>query len=191
MSEEYTGVKYEAEKVGELSVSPTEQTKINQLISLRDIYTEHNWLDRNGGNFSFRAERGFIIKTTGVWIEKVTDQDFARVTDVQGEKVFYEGNKLPSSECRTHFYVYQKNPQVNFIFHAHVKEIASREDLTDKDFSIPEQPYGTMELAKEVSEKAKTMPFVIAINHGVFAFGDTFQNTLKILLENYAQYRGA
>ncbi len=191
MSEKYVGVKFESAKVGEFSPTDFEQKNIAKLLSLRDVYTANKFLDRNGGNFSFRADKGFIIKSTGAWIDQLTAENFSRVTDVKNGKVFYEGNDMPSSECRTHFLTYQKNSAINFIIHAHAKLVSEREDLREEEFTVKEQPYGTLELAEAVSELAKTHDFVIAHNHGVFAFGKTFEETYKILLDNYAKYKGA
>ncbi len=189
MPEPYRGVKFEAEKVGSFTPTAPERKNIEKLVSLKETYVKYGFLDRNGGNFSFRADQGFIIKRTGVWIDKITGQDFVRVTDVRDGRVFYEGDNLPSSECRTHFYIYQNVPTVNFVFHAHALEIAEKVGIEADPCCIPVLSYGTMELAEIVSQKAKTMPFVIAKNHGVFAFGATFEETKRVLIDSYEQYR--
>jgi len=189
MPEPYRGVKFSAEKVGDFQPNQKESENIKKLVGLRSVYVKYGFIDRNGGNFSFRADKGFIIKRTGVWINKVTESDFVRVVNVRAGRVFYEGDELPSSECRTHFMIYERVPTVNFIFHAHALEIASKIGIEADPCCIPELPYGTPELAEIVSDKAKSMPFVIAKNHGVFAFGPTFEKTLATLLNSYEQYQ--
>lgn len=189
MPEEYTGVKFEAERVDGFSPSVLEKEKIARLLSLKDIYKKNQFLDKNGGNFSFRAGKGFIIKRTGVWIENITANDFVRVLKVESGKVFYEGEKLPSSECRTHALVYRLNPDVGFILHAHAMEVSGRDDLPAEVCVLPEQPYGTPQLAKAVAEESLHHRFIVAKNHGVFAFDKTFEGALKILLDSYAKYR--
>ncbi|MFC1721604.1 class II aldolase/adducin family protein [Patescibacteria group bacterium] len=189
MAEEYTGVKFEAKKLREFKPTDEEKTNIGKLVSLQEVYRQHKFLDRNGGNFSFRTEKGFIIKRTGVWVNKVSNADFVRVVDVKGGQVFYEGEGKPSSECRTHFLIYSKEPAVHFIMHAHAYDVSERTELSSQPCWVPELSYGTMELAEAVARLTTTCSFVIAQGHGIFAWGPTFAETLKILLDNYAKYR--
>lgn len=189
MSEAYQGVKFTAKKTGSFRPNNSEKEEINKLVGLKDVYMKYGWFDRNGGNFSFRATSGFIIKATGVWINKVTSADFVRVVNVQGAKVFYEGAQLPSSECRSHHMVYTTNPSVNYIFHAHALAVAEKPQVEFQKCALPVFPYGTPELAAALAQRARDCNFVIAKNHGVFAFGATFDETLGILITSYEKYR--
>jgi L-ribulose-5-phosphate 4-epimerase len=188
MSEAYQGVKFKSEKVGDFRPDDFERAEINRLVSLKDIYLKYGWFDRNGGNFSFRVAPGFIIKSTGVWINKVTAEDFVRVVSVKDGRVFYEGNKLPSSECRSHALVYKTNSSINYIFHAHALDIADKEVLAAPACTLPVLPYGTPELAAALARLSRSCKFVIAKNHGVFAWGETFDDTLQTLINSYEKY---
>ena len=188
MSEAYQGVKFKAKRVGVFRPDHKERAEIKKLVGLKDVFLKYGWFDRNGGNFSFRTTGGFIIKATGVWINKVTAADFVRVVGVKDGKVFYEGEQLPSSECRSHYLVYETNPNVNYIFHAHALAVAEKPGVQSQPCALPMLPYGTTELANALAQRSRQYNFVIAKNHGVFAFGATFAETLETLIISYEKY---
>ena len=178
-----------AARLGDFKPSAAEQVNIEKLVKLKNVYRQNKFLDRNGGNFSFRAFTGLIIKKTGIWVDKVTVNDFVRVVYVNDDKVYYEGDALPSSECRSHYLVYQNVASVKFIFHAHAALIDTKQDLSGEIGWLPDMSYGTIELARAIAERAQNTNFIIAQNHGIFAFGRTYQETLKTLVDKYAYYR--
>lgn len=189
MSENYHGIKFKAVKQGDWRPGKKEQAIRQSLFGLKDYYQQWGFLDLNGGNFSGRVTGGCIIKRTGAYISSLQPTDFSKVIRVNGETVYYQGDYPPSSECRSHFLSYQKCPQYNFIFHAHLPGFANYEILAGPDCLLPDQPYGTLALARQVAENLGNSRFVLLQNHGVFVAGETFEVTLNKLSVFYEQYR--
>ncbi len=189
MSELYHGIKFKAVKKGDWRPNKHEQPIVQRLFSLKDYYQQWGFLDLNGGNFSGRTADGCIIKRTGAYVENLQPTDFSKVIKVEGETVYYQGESPPSSECRSHFLAYQKCSKYNFIFHAHLPGFTGYEILAGPNCLVPDQPYGTLALAKEVAANLGNSQFVLLQNHGVFVGGETFEVTFNKLSVFYEQYR--
>lgn len=189
MSEPYRGIKFKAVKKGGWRFSKNEQLVVQKLFSLKDYYRQWGFLDLNGGNFSGRVKDGCIVKRTGAYVENLQPTDFSKVIKVDGETVYYQGEYPPSSECRSHFLGYEKCPKYNFIFHAHLPGFTNYEILAGPNCLLPDQPYGTLELAEQIAANLGNSQFVLLQNHGVFVAGETFEATLNKLSMFYEQYR--
>lgn len=189
MSELYHGIKFKAVKKGGWHPSKSEQPIVQKLFGLKDYYQQWGFLDLNGGNFSGRVKEGCIIKRTGAYIENLQTTDFSKVVSLDGETVTYVGEYPPSSECRSHFLGYEKCPKYNYIFHAHLPGFSNYEFLAGPNCLLPEQAYGTLDLAKQVSANLGNSQFVLLQNHGVFVAGETFEATLNKLNMFYEQLR--
>lgn len=189
MSEPYHGIKFKAVKRGDWRPNKSELPIVQKLFGLKDCYQQWGFLNLNGGNFSGRVKEGCIIKRTGAYIENLQPTDFSKVVGVDGETVTYVGEYPPSSECRSHFLGYQKNSRYNFVFHAHLPGFSNYEILAGPNCLIPDQPYGTLELAKQVAANLGNSQFVLLQSHGVFVAGETFEVTLNKLSMFYEQYR--
>ncbi len=188
MSEDYHGVKFKAVKKGDWHPDKHEKQIIQQLFSLKDFYQKWGFLDLNGGNFSGRTADGCIIKRTGAYIDNLQPTDFSKVLKADGDTVYYRGEYPPSSECRSHFLSYQKCPKYNFIFHAHLSGFTDYEALAGPNCLLPDQPYGTLDLAEQVAGNIGHNQVVLLKNHGIFIAGETFEAALNKLGLFYDQF---
>ncbi len=189
MGEVYSGIKFNAVNKGDWYPNDFESQTIKKLLILRDYYKEKGFIELNGGNFSGRVENGFVIKKTGILIEKLTSSDFAKVTSVEGDSVSFQGSGNPSSESRSHFMIYRAHPEYNFIFHGHLPAFNKYLELANDQCLLEEQPYGTIELAKQVSQNIGTNEFVLIKNHGFFVAGKTFENAFQKMNKLYERYK--
>lgn len=134
--------------------------KIEQLNKIRQKFWELKLIgvDENGisyGNISQRlTNNAFLITASQVGIEKtLTAEDYViiRKADVDLNRVWVEGRKLPSSESLTHYVVYKSNPVINFVIHFHHKKLWEKlfEIVTTTKFNLG---CGTKELAQSIFE---------------------------------------
>lgn len=189
MSELYHGIKFKAVKQGEWLPDKNEKNVAEKLFRLKEEYQQWGFWDLNGGNFSGRVKDGCLIKRTGAYIGNLQPIDFSKMIKLDGETVYYLGEYPPSSECRAHWLVYQKCPQYNFILHAHLPGFANYEILAGPNCLLPDQPYGTLELARQIADNIGNSQFVLLQNHGVFVAGETFEVARNKLGSFYEQFR--
>ena len=94
---------------------------------------ERRYVAANDGNISIRTgENSIWVTPSGVSKGYMTDDMLIRV-DLDGNVL--EGNRIPSSELKMHLRVYQENPQVTAVVHAH--------PLAATSFSIARIPLDT------------------------------------------------
>ena len=189
MSEIYRGIKFKAVRQGEGRPGADEKKVAAQLFSLKDDYRQWGFLDLNGGNFSGRVPGGCVIKRTGAYLENLQPTDFSKMTKLSGETVYFQGEYPPSSECRSHFLIYQKCPRYNFVFHAHLPGFTNYEILAGPNCLLPDQPYGTLDLARQIANNIMNSQFVLLQNHGVFVADETFEAARNKLSAFYEQFR--
>lgn len=72
--------------------------------------------------------------------------------DLQRQKVIAKGPIKPSSESLTHFAIYQANPKIKYVFHAHSKLIWEYMLNHEGEYAQTSEEigYGTLEMAEEV-----------------------------------------
>jgi L-ribulose-5-phosphate 4-epimerase len=159
---------------------------------------------QNFGNASIRYKNAFYIKPSGINLTSVTYKDMVRV-EIDGENNFTD--LKPSVDYPTHQILYKFFPEVNSVMHTHSmyatafsqaeKEIRNL-GTTQADFS-----YGSIPITRHLTSKetnkdfekntGKTIveeiqnrnldylyiPGILAMRHGVFAWGRDMHQCLK------------
>jgi len=138
------------------------------------------------GNLSFRAEGGFVITASGLKSkENLTDDCFVYVKDYdeQGNTVYIEGKRFPSSEAVMHFLIYRARKDVNAVFHGHSDAIMRNAEKLGVPVTEKECESGTVELAKEAQKTLADGDFVVLRNHGFVSVGESMQEAGERALE--------
>jgi L-ribulose-5-phosphate 4-epimerase len=159
---------------------------------------------QNFGNASSRFDDGFIIKPSGIDLDKHSPSDMVRV-DSTGKAI--DGKLKPSSDEPTHRVLYSENKNIGGVIHTHSKFASAFaqantpiENLgtTHSDFSIS-KIYVTEQLIKSQVEKQYELntgkkiiekfdkekvnlidsPGILSIRHGVFAWGKSIEEAYK------------
>jgi L-ribulose-5-phosphate 4-epimerase len=159
---------------------------------------------QNFGNASIRNEDKFYIKPSGVDLFSTTYEDMVEV-QINKDNIFNE--LKPSVDYPTHQIIYKFFPEIKSIIHTHSlyatafaqaeKEIRNL-GTTQADFSYGSIPLTRTLTKEEVNNNyeentGKTIieeiekkqlnclhiPGILAIRHGVFAWGQDEQNSLK------------
>ncbi len=141
------------------------------------------------GNVSIRVGEHVVITPSGRDYKSLTPGDIA-IVNTKGEVV--DGEMLPSSETPLHLAVYESNPNVAAIVHAHsvyATAISTILDqlptihyqMTDLGGAVPVAPYrtfGTDELAAVTSQALQGRSAVIMKNHGSLTTAETLDKAL-------------
>ena len=139
------------------------------------------------GNVSQRASQygsgSFITSGTQTGgIKHLSPEHYTVVLSCFHEKnlVISRGPIEASSESMTHAVLYQRDPDINFIFHSHSPEIWEAHRYLNIPSTREEVEYGTPEMAREVlrlydSEKIKDLGIFAMDGHkdGIMTFGKT------------------
>lgn len=157
------------------------------------------------GNVSERLPDGhsFIIKPSGVMYERLRPGDLV-ICDLNGDVL--EGSLSPSSDTKTHAYIYREISTVNGIVHTH-SNYASAWAAANKPIpcaltamadefggDIPLGPFaliGGEEIGRGVVTTLSTSrsPAVLMANHGVFTIGNSASAAVKaaVMCEDVAK----
>jgi L-fuculose-phosphate aldolase len=141
------------------------------------------------GNVSIRMGEHVVITPSGRDYKSLTPRDIA-VVDLKGRVV--DGEMLPSSETPLHLAVYESNPEIAAIVHAHsvyATAISTILDLlptihyqmVDLGGAVPVAPYrtfGTDELAAVTSQALQGRSAALMKNHGSITTGETLDKAL-------------
>jgi L-fuculose-phosphate aldolase len=141
------------------------------------------------GNVSIRMGEHVVITPSGRDYKSLTPLDIA-VVDLKGRVV--EGEMLPSSETPLHLAVYESNPDVAAIVHAHsvyATAVSTILDLlptihyqmVDLGGAVPVAPYrtfGTDELAAVTSQALQGRSAALMKNHGSITTAQTLDKAL-------------
>jgi L-ribulose-5-phosphate 4-epimerase len=164
-----------------------------QLVQLHLELPRHNLVVWTGGNVSVRDPgTGLIaIKPSGVRYEDLT-ADKMVVLDLDGNQL--EGDLKPSSDTRSHLYIYRHRPDVNGVVHTHSRYATA---FAAVGRSIPvyltaqadefggEIPcagftlIGDEGIGRLVVEGIGASPAILLKNHGVFTVGPTAKAAVK------------
>lgn len=157
------------------------------------------------GNVSERLSDGksFIIKPSGVKYEDLQPSQMV-ICDLEGAVI--EGTLAPSSDTKTHAYIYRHMPQVNGVVHTHSNYAAAWAAVHSAipcaltamadEFGgeIPLGPFaliGDDEIGKGVVEtlSGHRSTAVIMKNHGVFTIGKNASAAVKsaVMCEDVAK----
>lgn len=133
------------------------------------------------GNLSFRivAEQDPFIITASMTalFDPLKSEDFVQVNfvDIDTNKVYAEGKRLPSSESIIHFGVYRVREDVNVIFHGHSEYILKNVDKLGIPQTAEEKEFGTIDLVEQVLDVASEHDFFVMKNHGFIALGKNME----------------
>jgi len=137
----------------------------------------------SSGNLSFRSQtnsNNFIITASHTALNSsMTNSDFFffSFSSIANNTIHANGNRAPSSESLMHYLIYKNRPEVNAIFHGHsdnIMKLAREKGFPETELELP---YGTIELAKDVTNTLKNYSFVILKNHGFISVGKTQEET--------------
>jgi ribulose-5-phosphate 4-epimerase/fuculose-1-phosphate aldolase len=155
--------------------------RIEDLKNYSKLFSDYNlappYPGGSHGNLSYRCnaqEDPFIITASMTALfNPLKPEDFTKVNfvDIEANKVYAEGSRLPSSESIIHFGIYRIRHDVNAIFHAHSPDILAKAEELGIAVTAEEQEFGTLELVDEVLEVAEIENFLIMKNHGFISMG--------------------
>lgn len=166
----------------------------------RRVYNR-NYVAANDGNISVKVGPNEIWTTpTGVSKGYMTPDMMVKM-DLSGKVL--SGNLKPSSEVKMHLRVYNENPEVNAVVHAHppvATSFAIAGISLDKPVlpeaivllgNVPVAPYalpGTQEVPDSIAPYCKTHNAVLLANHGALTWGrDLMEAHFRMeSLEHYA-----
>ena len=166
----------------------------------RRIY-QKNFVAANDGNISVKCGPNTIWTTpTGVSKGFMTPDMMVKM-DLSGKVI--SGKMKPSSEVKMHLRVYNENPEVNAVVHAHppvATSFAIAGISLDKPVSpeavvllgtVPVAPYatpGTQEVPDSIAPYCKDYNAVLLANHGALTWGrDLIEAHFRMeSLEHYA-----
>jgi L-fuculose-phosphate aldolase len=166
----------------------------------RRVYNR-NYVAANDGNISVKVGSNEIWTTpTGVSKGYMTPDMMVKM-DLSG--IVLSGNMKPSSEVKMHLRVYNENPEVNAVVHAH-PPVATSYAIAgiplDKPVlpeaivllgNVPVAPYalpGSQEVPDSIAPYCKTHNAVLLANHGALTWGrDLMEAYFRMeSLEHYA-----
>ncbi len=189
MGEKYIGTKFKTIYLADFNPSKIEKKIIKQLIKIAKDLGNLGFKDKNGGNFSFKAKRGIIIKTTGSYPHKLKIKDFVLMTDFFKDKVFVYGKSEPSSEARLHFKIYQARKDINCVLHSHDNLAVNSKEKIKEVVYVKEYPYGSLESARAIKRAANKGDYIIMKNHGVFALGKTIKASFNLIYKYHEKFK--
>lgn len=166
-----------------------------------------------GGNASLRTSKGILITPTGKFKGKLRGEDILLI-DESGTVL--SGIGKPSTEWRLHVMTYEIRSDIRSILHCHhpmataismlhtansIEEVL-RDYMTEeakiligKLGVVPWKPFGTIELAKIVSEALRECNAVLIERHGAVVVADDHWRALAAMeslveaLEIYFYYK--
>ncbi len=143
------------------------------------------------GNISVRTEEGFLISgsQTGHQAD-LTAGHFALVTAAFPEenRLVSSGPIKPSSESLTHAVVYQQDPAINWVLHAHWKPVWLAAERLNIPQTSPDAAYGTPEMAVETGRlfaetDVKQVGIFAMAGHedGIVSFGCNAEEAARVM----------
>lgn len=162
---------------------------------------DRNYVAANDGNISVRIDEDAVLCTpTGVSKGFMTPNMLVKV-NLKGEQI--SGNYKPSSELRMHLRIYNENPKVSAVTHAH-PPVATAYAIAGIDLDkailpeavillgiVPVAPYatpGTEEVPDSIAPFCKGYNAVLLANHGALTWGRDLTEAYHRMesLEHYA-----
>lgn len=183
-------------------VYPTESEIRSRIVEYGRRLYEHGYVVTNDGNISARISDDEIIATpTGV-SKGFMNEDMLVKMRLDGT-VVERGTRAPSSEMKMHLRVYQENPTVLGVVHAHpvyatsfaIAGIPLDESILSEAMlqigAIGVAHYaepGTYDVPDSIAPFCKDYAAVLMSNHGALAWGTSLDEayTRMEVLENYA-----
>lgn len=168
LPERYSEVKFNYTRLGQLKLSQQDKENLQKIQSTFKNLTK-DYKQSIAGNVSCLSKEGFLVSTTGSELDKLKiGSNFSKVTFYSTEKnINFFGEKLPSSESYMHLLIYQKRPDIIFIFHLHLPNLEQIQLRNFYPISKATFPYGTPEFARETMRSLGDEELVILKSHGI------------------------
>ncbi len=181
----------------EKKLSNISSSDFEELNSIRKKLFEQNMIGElpNGigfGNISIRIKNNsFLISGSGTGgKENLTLSDYALVEDFSIEKntVISIGETPASSESLTHAALYLENYAINAVIHIHKKDMFDKFKINNLCCLPKEILYGTVDLAKALSDcgKNNSNGIIATLGHedGLYVWGVNLIDAYNILLNH-------
>ncbi len=133
-----------------------------------------------GGNLSVRVTGGILVTSTKSSLGDINPDEVVFVFGSEEDKIFYVGQKKPSSETVTHWEIYKINPSVNAVVHVNT----GPKDDGDTVTSEKEILYGTKELGEDTGRLLSRHDVVMMKNHGMVSVGKTLDDAAEKMIKN-------
>lgn len=172
--EKYEGIKFRAIKVP----GGIPGTCASRLLSIDAALKGLLFPSANEGNVSILCGNGFLIKGTGSRLTLLKKEDLSHVLSIdEGDFSLAYSGAIPSSESFMHHLIYRSVP-ASAILHFHADARLSRKLPWP---SVPRLPYGSRELAMEVSSKAKSSKIILMEGHGFLIWAEKEGELIPLL----------
>ncbi|MCB0044546.1 MAG: class II aldolase/adducin family protein [Caldilineaceae bacterium] len=209
MAESEGIVKYVTDYTSAAALSAEEIAELNawrRILYLAQLVGQspERYMGYGFGNVSRRLEpgpapvtqRSFVI--TGTQTGNLTHLDPDAYTMVMEcypaeNRLVAQGPVKPSSESLTHGAVYDQDPEIMWVFHAHSPEIWRNADALEIPVTAADVPYGSPEMAAEVDRLFRETPLLErrifsmgGHEDGIVSFGRTAEEAGDVLLNTLA-----
>lgn len=179
-----------------------ENNKRKAIVDVGKRMYEHGLVVTNDGNISVRlSEDRILVTPTGVSKGHMTEQMLV-LLDLEGT-VIAQGGREPSSEVKMHLRVYQDNPEIKAVVHAHPLYATSfgiaglpldSPILSEAMLQIGAVPIahyaepGTYEVPDSIAPYVKDYGAVLLSNHGALTWGSDLEEAYARMevVEQYA-----
>ena len=148
------------------------------------------------GNLSIRYQQGLLITPTGIDYQQLSAEDIVRL-ELDGTPGHQQRRK-PSSEWHFHCSLYQTQPEVNAIVHAHptyctalactgrnipafhyMVAVAGGKEIPIADYAL----FGTGQLSDNVTKTLRHHRACLLANHGMIAMGSDLERAFNLAQE--------
>lgn len=89
-----------------------------------------------GGCLTKKIKQGFLVSSSGAQVGSLSKQDISLVAKVEGDKIYWIGDKKPSSESPLFSELYEHIPEAKAIIHGHCPRITY--DTKMQRYSTPD-----------------------------------------------------
>jgi L-fuculose-phosphate aldolase len=132
-----------------------------------------------GGNMSIKVPGGMLITRTGAKLSELKQDDIVFVAAVDGDNIYYVGQKKPSVETIMHWMIYQGRPEIGAISHVNAGPKDDKEIMTSNE----EIAWGTRELGVDTANMFTNADVAMMKNHGVVAVSSSLKKATEIVVD--------
>ena len=152
----------------------------DEFIRIGKLLNKNGLAIGTGGNLSVRVPGGLLVTSTKSSLAYLKSDEIIFVFASEDDKIFFVGQKKPSSETITHWEIYKMNPSANAIVHVN----AGPKDGSDTLISETEIPYGTKDLGEDTGKLLIKRDVVMMKNHGMISTGDDLSHAAEKIIKN-------
>ncbi len=147
------------------------------------------------GNLSRRCAEGFWISGTQTGeLQQLGREHYSLVErwDITANTVWARGPVAPSSESMSHAAIYDRRPDIHWVFHVHIPELWRRAAAQDLPHTPAGVEYGTPGMALAVQDLASNAPLPLVLcmtghEDGILAAGQNANSCGEALLRAIAR----